>query len=467
MATDILIVDDEADIRDLIAGVLSDEGYETRVAADSATALAAVRARRPSMVILDIWLQGSELDGLGILNRLKTEHPDLPVIMISGHGNIETAVAAIKSGAYDFIEKPFKTDRLLVMLERAFEAARLRRENQELKRRMIPESEMIGSSPAINVVRSAIERVARTNSRVLITGPAGSGKEVAARLLHAKSLRADGPFVVVNAATMAPERVESELFGIEPAADPSGKGKVGTFEQAHGGTLFIDELADMPIETQAKILRVLLDQTFERVGGRTVVEVDVRVVSASSRDLNGEIAAGRFRADLFHRLNVVPIHIPPLCDRREDVPELSRFFMRSSADASGLPGREISDEAMAVLQANEWPGNVRQLRNLVEQLLIMSPGDPATAIKADALPAELGNATPEVLRLPGVEPIMGLPLREAREVFERQYLVAQIMRFGGNVSRTAAFIGMERSALHRKLKTLGVQPNGRAIGIGG
>ncbi|ALJ37291.1 sigma-54-dependent Fis family transcriptional regulator [Azospirillum brasilense] len=455
MAHDILIVDDEADIRMLIAGILNDEGMKTREAADADQAFAQVSARRPSLVVLDIWLQGSRLDGLQILEQLMRDHRNLPVIMISGHGNIETAVSAIKIGAYDFIEKPFKADRLLLMVDRAIEAARLKRENEELKLRAGGEVELIGRSTAVNHVRQSIEKVAPTGSRVLVTGPAGSGKEVVARLIHARSRRAGGPFVGLNCATMRPDRLEMELFGTEAGVDGGGR-KIGTFEQAHGGTLLLDEVADMPLETQGKIVRALQEQVFERVGGGHRVEVDVRVIATSNRDLQAEIDQGRFRQDLFYRLAVVPIRVPSLAERREDIPLLARHFMQRSAEAAGLPAREFGEDAMAALQAYDWPGNVRQLRNVVDWLLIMAQGDPKEPIRADQLPPEIGAITPTVLKWDKGGEIMGLPLREAREVFEREYLLAQVTRFGGNISRTASFVGMERSALHRKLKSLGV-----------
>ncbi|GAA4258199.1 response regulator [Azospirillum formosense] len=455
MAHDILIVDDEADIRMLIAGILNDEGMKTREAADADQAFAQVSARRPSLVVLDIWLQGSRLDGLQILEQLMRDHRNLPVIMISGHGNIETAVSAIKIGAYDFIEKPFKADRLLLMVDRAIEAARLKRENEELKLRAGGEVELIGRSTAVNHVRQSIEKVAPTGSRVLVTGPAGSGKEVVARLIHARSRRAGGPFVGLNCATMRPDRLEMELFGTEAGVDGGGR-KIGTFEQAHGGTLLLDEVADMPLETQGKIVRALQEQVFERVGGGQRVEVDVRVIATSNRDLQAEIDQGRFRQDLFYRLAVVPIRVPSLAERREDIPLLARHFMQRSAEAAGLPARDFGEDAMAALQAYDWPGNVRQLRNVVDWLLIMAQGDPKEPIRADQLPPEIGAITPTVLKWDKGGEIMGLPLREAREVFEREYLLAQVTRFGGNISRTASFVGMERSALHRKLKSLGV-----------
>jgi two-component system nitrogen regulation response regulator NtrX len=454
MARDILVVDDEADIRDLVAGILSDEGYEARTAADSDQAVREIERRRPNLVVLDIWLQGSRLDGLELLDRIKRDHPTLPVIMISGHGNIETAVSAIKRGAHDFIEKPFKAERLLLQVERAIETARMRRENEQLRQRAGGDSELVGSSSAIATLRQAVDRIAPTNSRVLISGPPGSGKEAVARLLHARSRRSAGPFVTLNAASMAPERMEIELFGTEEGA--AGNRKVGTFEEAHGGTLFIDEVADMPLETQGKILRVLVEQTFERVGGRNKVQVDVRVVTATARDLQAEIQSGRFREDLFHRLAVVPLRVPALRERREDVPLLARHFMGREAEAQGLAPRDMAEDAMAALQAAEWPGNVRELRNLIARLLILSPGESRTPITAEMLPVDLISETPAILRGESHEEIMALPLREAREIFEREYLLAQITRFGGNISRTAAFVGMERSALHRKLKLLGV-----------
>ena len=465
MAHDILIVDDEADIRMLIAEVLKDEGYATREAADSKEALAAIRARQPTLAILDIWLQESELDGIEILKRLRAEMPWVPVVMISGHGTIETAVEAIKIGAYDFLEKPFKADRLLLVVARAIEAAQLRRENEELKLRAGGDIDLVGTSSAANQLRQQIERVAPTGSRVLVTGPPGSGKEVVARLLHLRSRRSKGPFVPVNCATMRPERLEIELFGTEAGSEGAPR-KIGTFERAHGGTLFLDEVADMPLETQGKIVRVLQEQTFERVGGAHRVEVDVRVVASSNRDLAAEIGAGRFREDLFYRLSVVPIRVPPLRERREDIPLLARHFMARGAEATRLSPREFGEDSMAALQAYTWPGNVRQLRNVIEGLLIMAPGEAREPVRAEMLPNEITAIAPTVVKWDKGSEIMTLPLRDAREVFEREYLLAQVTRFGGNISRTAAFVGMERSALHRKLKSLGVFGNERALRVG-
>ncbi len=456
MALDILVVDDEADIRMLVADVLEDEGYACRVAAGSESALKAVEERLPGLVVLDIWLRDSALDGLGILEQLMNSHPALPVVMISGHGTIETAVTAIKMGAYDFIEKPFKADRLLLMIKRAIDAARLTRENAELRLRTGAEWEMIGDAQCMCEVRQAIARVAPTQSRVLITGPPGVGKEAAARMIHANSARVDAPFIVLNCATMSPERMEVELFGTERGVTGDGPRFVGTFEQAHGGTLLLDEVADMPLETQGKIVRVLQEQTFHRVGGSTAVSVDVRVMATSSRDLDDEMAEGRFRQDLYYRLSVVPIAVPPLTARPDDIPELARHYISRSADSSGIPPREIGEDAVAALQAYPWPGNVRQLRNVMDWILIMASGEAGEIVRADMLPPEIISDTPESLSWQQGSEVMGLPLREAREIFEREYLAAQVDRFAGNISRTASFVGMERSALHRKLKSLGV-----------
>ncbi|WP_260922111.1 sigma-54-dependent transcriptional regulator [Novosphingobium sp. 9] len=451
MALDILIVDDERDIRELVAGVLSDEGYECRTAGDSVAALAAVDARRPSLVLLDVWLHGSPMDGLEILDAIKAREPELPVIIFSGHGNIDTAVAAISRGAMDFIEKPFEAERLLHLVGRATETERLRRENQQLRQDYSGNEEFTGSSSAINQVRATLKRVANTGSRLLITGPAGSGKEVAARILHAWSPRANNAFVSVNSARITPERFEQELFGEE--AD-GALIRPGLLEMADGGTLYFDEVADMPLSTQARILRVLTDQAFVRVGGTRQIRVDVRVVSSTSRDLEKEIAERRFREDLFYRLNVVPIAIPALRERREDVPALIDHFFARYASEQGVIPPLVSAEAMTALQAYEWPGNVRQLRNVVERTVIMAPREKLEEISADMLPPEIFSTRSQGDS--GMSVMMSAPLREARESFEREYLKVQIRRFSGNISRTASFIGMERSALHRKLKLLGM-----------
>lgn len=453
MASEILIIDDEADIRDLVAGILEDEEYATRTAANSDEALEAIALRRPSMIFLDIWMQGSRLDGLSLLDVIKESHADLPVVVISGHGNIETAVSAIKRGAYEYIEKPFKSDRLLLVAERALEASSLRRQVADLKKRSSDMPELIGSSLPMNYLRQNIERVASTNSRILISGPSGSGKEMVARAIHNNSARSTAPFIVINAATITPESMETELFGVEKTNGQ--KGKVGAFEEAHGGTLFLDEVADMPRDTQGKILRVLVDQSFVRVGGANRVTVDVRILSSTANDLEALIEKEEFREDLFHRLAVVPIRIPSLAERREDIAELVEAFMQQIGQQAGIKPGKIGDDSLAVLQAHDWPGNIRQLRNNIERLMILARDNDDDTITADMLPGEIGEMLPKTPG-EGDENMMSLPLREAREAFEKGYLIAQINRFGGNVSRTAEFVGMERSALHRKLKSLGV-----------
>ncbi len=450
MAADILIVDDEADIRELTAGILQDEGFETRLAHNSDAALAEVALRKPSMMILDIWLQGSKLDGLDLLLEIKQLHPTLPIVIISGHGNIETAVAAIKRGAYEYVEKPFNADRLILVVNRALETSRLKRENEDLKGRAGLDLELLGQSAAMRQLRSAIKKIAPTNSRVLITGPMGSGKELTARALHGASQRADRAFVVLNGASMAPERMEEELFGVETKDETPTR--IGALEEAHGGTLFIDEISDMPIETQGKVLRVLVEQTFQRLGGSKKVKVDVRIITSTSRDLPSLIIAQKFREDLYHRLGVVPIAVPPLGDRREDIPELIEFFAKSYASASGQPQRKFSSDAIAVLQTREWPGNVRELRNNVERVMILASGEQADEISAAHVAAETPAVNGGVMH----DRLLSLPLRDARDMFERDYIAAQLSRFSGNISRTAIFIGMERSALHRKIKMIGL-----------
>ena len=455
MALDILVVDDERDIRDLVAGVLSDEGYECRTAGDSETAIAMVDERRPSLVLLDVWLHGSPRDGLEVLDAIKAREPGVPVLIFSGHGNIDTAVSAVSRGAMDFIEKPFEAEKLLHLVERATETERLRRENERLREGFVSHDEFTGNSSAINQVRATLKRVANTGSRVLITGPAGAGKEVAARLLHAWSPRADKAFVTVNSARITPDRFEHELFGEEV----DGKlERPGLLELADGGTLYLDEVADMPENTQARILRVLTDQSFVRVGGNRQVGVDVRVVSSTAKDLLAEIEEKRFREDLFYRLNVVPITIPPLAERRDDIPALAEHFFTRYAREQGLRPPSVTPEAMAALQAYDWPGNVRQFRNVIERTVILAPREQFDEIAPGLLPAEITGGGSESGS--GMSSLMGVPLREARESFEREYLRIQIRRFSGNISKTAGFIGMERSALHRKLKLLGMNDRG-------
>ena len=454
--SDILIVDDERDIRELISDILQDEGFATRLAGDSDTAMAEINTEPPALIILDIWLKDSRMDGIDILKTVKRDNPDVPVVIISGHGNIEIAVAAIKQGAYDFIEKPFNIDQLLVVIRRAMETSRLRRENQTLKRRDVASAEMIGTSAPYRALLSQLDKVTKSNGRVMLTGPAGSGKEVAARYIHANSARAQAPFITVNCAGVAPDRMEEVLFGRET---PDRGVEPGLLEQAHGGVIYFDEVADMPLGTQSKILRVLVDQQFTRVGGTDKVRVDLRVISSTNRDLEQAIKAETFRQELYHRLNVVPIAVPSLEERREDIPLLAEHFIAEFNATQGLPQRSLTEDAVALMQTMVWPGNVRQLKNLVERVLIL--GDGTGPIEARELPGEEepGNEEGRVV-LSGA--LATLPLREAREAFEREYLLTQINRFGGNISRTANFVGMERSALHRKLKSLGVVTSAKA-----
>ena len=454
--SDILIVDDERDIRELISEILKDEGFTTRLAGNSDDAIAAIDAEPPALMILDIWLKDSRMDGIDILKTVKRENPDVPVVIISGHGNIEIAVAAIKQGAYDFIEKPFNIEQLLVVIRRAMETSRLRRENQSLKRQDGVQSEMIGGSASFRTLIGQLDKVTKSNGRVMLSGPAGSGKEVAARYIHANSNRASAPFVTVNCAGVTPEQMEEMLFGREGAergVEP------GLLEQANGGVIYFDEVADMPLGTQTKILRVLVDQQFLRVGGSEKVRVDLRVISSTNRNLEVEIEAEKFRQELFHRLNVVPISVPSLEDRREDIPLLAEYFIKECNTNQGLALRKLSDDASALMQTMVWPGNLRQLKNLIERVLILSDG--SGPIEARELPGEEESSNEEGrVVLSGA--LATLPLREAREAFEREYLLTQINRFGGNISRTANFVGMERSALHRKLKSLGVVTSAKA-----
>lgn len=451
MALDVLIVDDEKDIRDLVAGVLEDDGYQSRTAATADAALAAVDERLPSLILLDVWLRGSSIDGIELLQLLKRKHPKIPVIVFSGHGNIDTAVAAVSHGALDFLEKPFQAEKLLHLVSKATETQRLRDENETLRAKVGYVEELTGSSAAINHIRATLKKVAPSGSRLLITGPAGVGKEVAARLLHNWSPRADAPFVSVSSARLASDRFEAELFGVE---ENGVLMSAGMLERANGGTIFLDEVADMPMTTQSKILRVLTDQSFIRLGGNRQIRVDVRFVSATARDLHAEIAGGRFREDLFYRLNVVPVEIPPLSMRRDDIPDLAQYYAARFAADLRISAPDLSDDTIAALQACEWPGNVRQLRNIIERTIILAPSDRISRIDADMLPAEIIN------RYEGTQQnfnsLMAVPLREARESFEREYLQVHIKRFSGNISKTANFVGMGRSALHRKLKLLGI-----------
>ncbi|MCJ8322361.1 MAG: sigma-54-dependent Fis family transcriptional regulator [Rhizobiales bacterium] len=453
MAADILIIDDEVDIRELIAGILEDEGYETRTADSADGALLAIKDRRPSLIVLDIWLEGSRLDGLELLELVKQSHPNLPVVIISGHGNVETAVSAIRKGAYDYIEKPFKVDRLILLVERALENSSLKRENTELKQKS-GEDKIIGNSPLTRQLIHNIEKIAPTNSRIYITGLPGTGKELAARAIHQASHRADRPFITINSAALVAEKMEEELFGIEDANGDVTK--IGAFEEGHGGTLMIDEVGDMPTDTQAKILRVLVNQQFERVGGHKKVRVDVRIITTSSRDLTMAIAKGQFREDLYHRLAVVPLHVPTLEERREDIPSLIAEFANNYCQVSGLIEKDFDISAIAMLQTKTWQGNARELRNHIERLIILKGEDSDNIISVDDIQNVENSIDSQMAGFSNTE-IMSLPLREARELFEKEYLTTQISRFSGNISKTANFIGMERSALHRKLKSLEVK----------
>jgi two-component system nitrogen regulation response regulator NtrX len=455
--TDILVVDDERDIRELICDILEDEGFATRRAGTSDECMAELNKAAPGLMILDIWLKDSSMDGIDILKHVRQDNPDVPVVIISGHGNIEIAVAAIKQGAYDFIEKPFNIDQLMVVIRRAMETSRLRRENSQLRRQEVKATDLVGSSAAFRTLRAQLEKVTKSNGRVMLTGGPGCGKEIAARWIHANSNRADAPFVTVSSAAIQPDHMEEVLFGRE---SPERGVEQGLLEQAHGGVIYFDEVADMPLGTQSKILRVLVDQSFTRVGGTAKVRVDLRVISSTTRNLAAEIAAGRFREELYHRLNVVPIEVPPLEDRREDIPELARHFIETFNREQGLTLRDLGEDAAAMLQTMSWPGNVRQLRNVIERVLILGEG--TGPIEARDLPSQSEQPSGDGEDFALSASLTTLPLREARELFERQYLMAQINRFGGNISRTASFVGMERSALHRKLKSLGVVTSAKA-----
>lgn len=454
MAQDILIVDDEPDIRELVAEILADEGYTCRIAATGEKALEEISTRQPSLLILDVWLGDPKYDGLKILEQIKKTNTDLPIVMISGHGTIETAVNAIKLGAYDFIEKPFKTDRLLLVVSRALETASLRRENRYLKEEMAP-PQMIGNSPAVQTIRKVIEKVAPTNSRVLMIGPPGTGKELAAREIHAHSKRAAGPFLVINCKVDSSDSIDEQLFGIE-ATDTSPR-KLGALEQAHGGTLFLDEVTELPLSVQAKLVRFLHENAFKRVNGNQKVVADVRVFAASKHDMKVVIETEAFREDLYYRLNVITLHLPSLKERSEDIPDLASYFISRLSRQTGVNKRQFSEAALALMKTYEWLGNVNELRNVVEKTLIMSPAANDQVITPDELPPEVRGEDLSSLSPQSTPDFLSMSLREAREYFEREYLLAQVQKFAGNISRTATFIGMERSALHRKLRQLQVE----------
>ena len=458
MSKSILIVDDEADIRHLLSGLLEDEGFTVVSAGTDREALAILERDPPDIILLDVWLEGSRLDGLQLMEEVTQLAPSSPVIVMSGHGTIETAVRAIQMGAYDFVEKPFNANRLLVMLSRALESAALKQENQELRLRSGDMVQLDGVSPAALQLEQQVERVAPTNSRVMLSGAPGSGKTTVARLVHEQSRRREHPFIALNCANLNPEAFESELFGEEQGS--SAGLKFGVLERANGGTLLLDEVADMPLAAQGKFVRVLQESAFTRVGGRNPIKVDVRVVSTSNRDLAKEIAAGTFREDLFYRLSVVPISVPSLKDRRGDIATLAQSFLDAFLEASGKQRRVLGEDAFAVLQSYGWPGNIRELKNAMEWVSIMMPGEETDEpIRPSDLPPNIVDSGPAALSASGNAELMLLALRPAREEFERQYLKAQVSRFGGNITKTAQFVGMERSALHRKLRALSVTTN--------
>jgi two-component system nitrogen regulation response regulator NtrX len=450
---DILIVDDEKDIRDLIAEILKDEGFKVRVAGNSEDCLKEIDSKPPAVLLLDIWLKDSEMDGIDILKATKKNHPDIPILIISGHGNIEIAVAAIKQGAYDFVEKPFNTDQLLVVVKRAFEKSKLLQENLLLRKGGIDKEFLVGQSAVFKSMQSQLEKVSSSNARVMLSGGAGSGKEVAARIIHNNSTRSSAPFIIINCSNSGSESFDEILFGVEK------DDKVflqGLLEKAKGGTVLFDEISELPIVIQKQLLNCLNNESFERKNGKSKVKIDFRVISSTNKNLSPLIENNKFSNELYHRLNVIPIRMPSLEDRREDIPLLINHFVSQFHVEQGLPVREISEDALAFLQTMQWPGNIRQLRNLIERVLIL--GVDKDSIKVAEFVSKEEKVT-EKIGLNMDPNLASLPLRDAREHFERDYLLLQINRFGGNISKTASFVGMERSALHRKLKSLNIVTN--------
>jgi two-component system nitrogen regulation response regulator NtrX len=462
MSASILVVDDEEAILSSLSSILQDEGYEVAVAKSGAEALKVFTTDPPDLMLLDIWMP--EMDGLETLRRIRELVPTAQVMMMSGHGSIETAVKAIKLGAYDYIEKPLSLENVTLRVKHALDQYRLEQENRSLRTSVQRKFELVGQSPAMQQLRQLIDTAGPTNSRVLIGGENGTGKELVARAMHLQSARAERPFVAVNCAAIPETLIESELFGHEKGSFTCATSmKRGQFEQADGGTLFLDEIGDMSLSTQAKVLRVLQEQQFTRVGGAKLMKVDVRVLAASNKDLLKEIEKGTFREDLYYRLNVVPIIVPPLRERREDVPLLIRYFMKLHAEEQGLRMKEVSPEAMQVFQQYDWPGNIRELRNLIERLMIMVPGSVINhaqaamalqvrpSVASTAVNATAGTATNPLLTQPYDS------LRDARNAFEKEYIARKLREHHWNISRTAEDLKIERSHLHRKIKLLDVE----------
>jgi len=451
MKPKILVVDDEVSILKSLKGVLQDEGYQVSLAASGEEGLEEVRRDVPDLILLDIWMPG--MDGLAVLAELKRSHSQIPIIIISGHGNIETAVKATKMGAFDFVEKPLSLERILVCIQNGLELCRLKEENRLWRQKIDRRSHITGESPAVESLRAQIRRAAPTNATVLITGENGTGKELVARMIHTLSRRSHLPMIEVNCAAIPEELIESELFGHEKGAFTGAYEKrKGKFDLANGGTLFLDEIGDMSLKTQAKVLRIIQEQIFERVGGSRSIRVDVRVVAATNKDLQKEIEASRFRQDLYYRLNVIPIHVPPLVERLQDIPLLVEDFLNEMAYESGMGRKEICSPVVSLLQEYPWPGNVRELRNFIERLIIMSPGQ---IVQPEDLPPTFLSSIPKAQVVN--DPFHYQTLREARCCFEREYLLRKLEEHDWNVSLTAAQIGVERSHLHRKMRALGIR----------
>ncbi len=448
---EVLVIDDEADIRGLIEDILTEEKFIPRLAANSTQAFKILAEHAPSAIILDIWLHGSELDGLGILEIVKKRYPLMPVIVISGHGTIETAVTAIKLGAYDYLEKPFSHDKLVILLKRACEVAKLKRENLDLKSKILDKIELIGNSTLITKLKAEIEKLAANNSRILIEGGIGSGKELVARMIHKKSKRANAPFVLFNPVCMSAEKIIQEMFG---PFEQDGVKRLSSLEVANNGTFYIDEITNLPLAVQSKLLKFLQDQIFEQPCGKKV-KLDIRFIVATAKNLREAVENNKFLSDLYYRLNVANVKTPLLSDRKDDIPILVKYLVKQIARFWNFKEREFADETIALLQSYEWPGNIRQLRNMLEWIMIMNPAfsNDDLVIRPHMIPQEVFTNSATMPQF-NILDVLSLPLREAREVFERHYLWALLSLYNFNISRTAEAVGMERSALHRKLKTL-------------